>query len=197
MALDIKSEIIIGPIPRVMRGMETGDFDLSITYREKEVDYLVNLGCLSSLVISMKTKPITNLEQLNGLRVAYSGGGYFAKRILPNLNLDGVEVADNSYMLRMILRNRLDAFVVNNAVWQGYRNDLSKAYKVPSARWSDFAYPLYINTVSIALSISQKSQHKALAPRFRTIMSNPDFARALQAIYEKYHLTEMSRCMVS
>ena len=114
--------------------------------------------------------------------------------IEPSLNLIGVEIVNNKDMFRMILRNRLDAFVVNDAVWQGYKNDLSKDYKVPPSRWSDFADPLTINTVPTALSMSQKSPHKALAPRFRSVMSDPGFAKVLQGIYEKYHLAEKNRC---
>lgn len=198
-ALQANSEIIVAPVPRVLRGMEEGEFDFTLTYRDPEmmgaVNYLADVGCLRAAIVSFKEKPVRKLADLNGLRVAYPGGGYFVKRFLPDLDLDGHEVALNYIMFRMALRGRLDAFVINDAVWQGYRNNLYPGFRVPENRWQDFAEPYYHETLPMAVSVSLTSGHQALAERMRKIMSNPAFVKALQAIYDKYELPGALKCL--
>ena len=198
-ALGAQSEAVVGPVPRVLRGMETGGFDFTITYRDNEmmgqVNYLVDIGCLKSAVVSFKKQPVRALKDLNGLRVAYPGGGYFVKRFLPELQLDGLEVSQTYIMFRMALRDRLDAFIINDAVWQGYRNNLYPDFKIPQDRWAEFAEPLYMETLPLAVSVSLTSRHQELASRMRTVMQSGAFTSALQEIYDKYKLPDALQCL--
>jgi ABC-type amino acid transport substrate-binding protein len=198
-ALGVKSNAILSPVPRVINRMKDGEYDFTITYRDtnmlNDVDYLADMGCLRSAVISFRQHPVRSLDQLNGLRVAYPGGGYFAKRFLPDLNLEGHRVAQTYIMFRMALRGRLDAFIINDAVWQGYKNDLYPGFKVPKERWQDFAEPLYIETLPLAVSISKKSKYHALAKRMRSVMQSPAFVQELQSIYDKYQLPDALQCL--
>lgn len=198
-ALKVQSEVVVAPVPRILRGMQRGEYDFTITYRDNEmmeqVNYLVDIGCLKAAVVSLRKQPVRALKELNGLRVAYPGGGYFVKRFLPELRLDGLEVSQTDIMFRMALRGRLDAFIINDAVWQGYRNNLFPGFRVPQERWIDFAEPLYTETLPLAVSVSLTSSHKALASRIRKVMQSAAFVNALQAIYDKYKLPNALQCL--
>ncbi|MEX0298142.1 MAG: hypothetical protein AB3N28_03670, partial [Kordiimonas sp.] len=184
-----------------LRAMENAEFDFTITYRDPTmldtVDYLADLGCLRSAVVSFKTEPVTRLEHLNGLRVAYPGGGYFVKRFLPHLKLQGTVVAQTDIMFRMAYRNRLDAFVINDAVWFGYKNDLHPEYKVPKSLWARFAEPAYVETLPLAVSISRGSMYQSIGHRMRSLMQNRAFVEALLKVYKKYQLPEALACLPS
>lgn len=198
-AIGAQSDIVVAPVPRVLRGITEGDYDFTITYRDtgmlKDVEYLSDIGCLRSAVVAMKPLVIKSLSDLNGLKVAYPGGGYFVKRFLPTLDLQGVEVAQTYIMFRMALRGRLDAFVINDAVWEGYRANLYPGFQVPAYRWKDFAEPYYHETLPIAVSIAQDSHHHVFRERIRSIMDNPVFVKKITRIYEKYALPNALHCL--
>ncbi len=199
-AIGMKSQKVVSPVPRVLLAMEKGEFDFTITYRDAAmlgpVDYLADLGCLRSAVVSFKGAPVTSLEQLNGLRVAYPGGGYFVKRFLPSLDLKGLAVSHTEMMFRMALRKRLDAFIINDAVWYGYKNDLNPQFKVSPDLWPLLADPLYVETLPLSVSISKESKYQAEAEKIRGLMSNKAFKEALRNIYKRYQLPEALDCLV-
>lgn len=192
-------QAVISPVPRVIRGMENGEFDFTITYRDPGmmggVDYIADIGCLDSYVVSYRDNPVRSLADLNGLRVAYPGGGYFAKRFLPGLSIDGVQVSQTFVMFRMALRRRLDAFVINDAVWQGYRNNLYPHFKVPEHRWKDFAPPLVIETLPVAVSISPASAHRALGKRISGLVEDKAFMADMAALHARYKLPNGTACL--
>jgi ABC-type amino acid transport substrate-binding protein len=197
--LGVKSDVIVAPVPRVLRGMAEAGFDFTITYRDEEmlseVEYLTDIGCLRSAVVSMKNKPVKALHELNGLRVAYPGGGYFVKKLLPHLNLEGVEVSQTDMMFRMALRGRLDAFIINDAVWFGYWQNNRQGFVIPVEKLQEFAEPYYLETLPFAISISKKSKHQELGQRIKAIMNNPEFVADLKRIYSKYSLSNAMQCL--
>lgn len=198
-ALGLEERIVIAPVPRVFRSMQEGEFDFTISYRDQvmmsEVEYLSDIGCLRSLIVSRQTRPALKLDDLNGMRVAYPGGGYFVARFLPDLELDGVEVARTDIMFRMMLRGRLDAFVINDAIWQSYRADLNPDFSVPSGRWNEFAEPYILETMPLAISMSKATAHRELGERIKSLMQSPAFRQELQSIYNKYQLPHGLACI--
>lgn len=197
--LGSNAEVVVAPVPRVLRGVAEADFDFTVTYRDtgmlNSVDYLADIGCLKSSVVAMKPISIQSINDLNGLKVAYPGGGYFVKRFLPSLDIDGVEVAQNYTMFKMALRGRLDAFVINDAVWFGYRADMYPHFKVPPESWQDFSEPYYMETLPIAVSVSKKSNQLALSEKIRIIMDDAEFVEELNRIYQKYKLPNAMHCL--
>lgn len=199
--LNVSVDAVIAPVPRVIRGMELGEFDFTLTYRDADmlgnVTYIADIGCLDSYIVSYKDRPVTSLEGLNGLRVAYPGGGYFAKRFLPDLKLDGIQVSQTFVMFRMALRHRLDAFIINDAVWQGYRNNLYPGFKVPAHRWEDFAEPVAIETLPLSVSISAKSVHTALGDQIADLSRSAAFMKDMEALYASYKLPNATACLTT
>ncbi|SDE20116.1 substrate-binding periplasmic protein [Kordiimonas lacus] len=199
--LDTRIDAVVAPVPRVIRGMEDGEFDFTLTYRDTDmmgqVTYIADIGCLTSYIISYRDNPVTSLEGLNGLTVAYPGRGYFAKRYLPHLKLDGVQVTQTFVMFRMALRRRLDAFVINDAVWEGYRNNLYPGFKVPQDRWADFAEPLPIDTMPLSVSIAPGSKHSAMGQQISALAQSDAFMAKVRALYAAYKLPNATGCLSS
>ena len=193
-------ETVVSPVPRVILGMEEGDFDFTITYRDtgmmSEVDYLGDIGCLRSLIISFRTAPVHSLEELNGLTVGYPGGGYFAKRHAGKLKLNRVEVPQNIILFKMAMRGRLNAFIFNDAVWGAYQKNLYPGFTVPDELWQQFAEPVVIEELHLAVSISRKSTQTALAERITALNKAPAFLHELDQIYRAYGLEHAQACLV-
>ncbi len=197
--LVLRSEIVIAPVPRVLRGMATGEFDVTLTYRAPQVvegvKYLFDLGCLNSVVVSLKDRPVKRFEDMRSMRIAYPSGGYFDKRFAAKLKHDDVKVAQNYVMFRMALRKRLDAFVISDAVWQGYRQDLYPEFKIPKDRWKDFAEPYYLEALPLALSVSENTVYQGIAQQLSSLMDMPSFEKKLRNIYSKYALPTAMNCL--
>ena len=199
--LSLEANVVLAPVPRVLRGIDVGEYDFTFTYRDPKmmsgVTYLADMGCLRSAVVSLKSKPVRAFQDMNGMRLAYPGGGYFAIRFASLFEHKRVEVAQTYIMFRMALRNRLDAFIINDAVWQGYRHDLYPGFKVPAKRWDEFAPPFYMEELPLAVSISLKSKHHSLANRISGIMDSSNFRTILRAIYSSYKLPHAMNCLSS
>jgi len=198
-ALAIKSEVVVASAPRVYRGVRAGEFDFTFSYRDtanqEEFDHLVDIGCLRPAVISLKRDPISAVSQLNGRRVAYPSIGYFVRRVLPTLEIEGFAVHQTDIMFKMALRGRLEAFIVNDAVWEAYRHNLHPDFRVPKTRWRDFSEPVFIDTLPVAISMSRNTIRSGLVSRIHGIMKEPKFIEELERIYKKYHLPKALDCL--
>ena len=198
-ALSSNGEVVIAPITRVFRGLDKGEFDFTFSYRseayDEHLDYVLDLGCLRPAIISMKTAPINSVPELNGRRIVYPPVGDFVRRVLPTISADGVAVPNTQVMFKMALRGRLDAFVINDAIWQAYRHNRLPGFQVPNDRWGDFHEPFFLEMQHMAVSVSPKSNHQEMALQMRTLMKNEGFVNALQAIYSRYKIPQAMRCL--
>jgi len=193
------AEIMVVPLPRVFRGMQKGIFDFTFTYRAPEFEdkfrYIADIGCLSTAIISMKENPVTRVDQLNGKRVAHPPVGDFVRRILPTLDLEGIVVQNTADMFKMALHGRVDAFVVNEAIWQTYRQDMDSDYQVPTKRWGEFHDPYFLKPLRLSLSISLLSRYQSLGTRMTTLFETPEFRKELKIIFERYGLPNATACL--
>lgn len=198
-ALSSASEIVIAPIARVFRGLDNGEFDFTFSYRSEayseHLDYVLDIGCLRPAVISMKNKPINYVQDLNGMRIAYPPVGYFVRRVLPTISVDGVAVPNTHVMFKMALRGRLDAFVINEAIWEAFRHDHFPGFEIPENRWAEFHKPLFAERQRMSLSVSPNSHHQEMALQIRALMTNASFARALQAVFVKHKIPHAMQCL--
>ncbi len=198
-ALGDTRDYSLAPVSRVIRSIKSGEYDLTIIYRgaklDRQVDHLLDVGCIRSAVVSLKNHPVKSLEDLNGLRVAYSGSGYFVDNFLPQLDVDGLEVANADIMFRMALRGRLDAFVIDDAVLQGYRAGIDQTRAMDADSWALFAEPYYLESLRLAVSASREPGHEGLKKRIRALADNPVFLSGLQATYDQYGLPWGTACL--
>lgn len=197
--LGVKMEVVVNKIPRVQRDMENGRYDFTISYRDprllKKIVNLTDVACLKTGIASLKSNSVESISDLNGMRVAYPGGGYFSRNILPNIDASGVQVTQTQIMYNMALRNRLDAFIINNAIWGAFKAGLIPGQKIAVSDWDRFAKPFYIEQLPIALSMSASSRHQMLGEKLKTITQNPKFAKRLREIMKKYNISEALDCI--
>jgi ABC-type amino acid transport substrate-binding protein len=196
--LNSSARVVITKVPRMVRGINNGDFDFTISYREPKrysgVTFLTDIGCMRTLLVSMKVSPVGSIEALKGKRIAHPGGGYFMERYGDELNISAIQTSQSYTMFNMALRGRVDAFIVNDAIWQTFRNGLYPGYKIAPKNWQKFADPIVIETLPMAISISKKSGQHELAKQISTIMDNPKFVSALKTIFQRCGLTYALQC---
>jgi len=197
--LGVQMDVVVNKIPRVQRDMENGDYDFTMSYRDprllSKIVNLTDIACLQTGIASLKRNPVKSINDLNGMRVAYPGGGYFSRSILPMVEVTGVQVAQTQIMYNMALRGRLDAFIINDAIWGAFKAGLFPSQKVSDQDQSQFAEPFYIEQLPIALSMSASSQHSLIGEQLKTITQNPVFAKKLRAIMRKYNISEALDCI--
>ena len=128
------------------------------------------------------------------MRVAYPGGGYFSRRVLPTVTVTGVQVAQTHIMYNMALRDRLDAFIINDAIWGAFKAGMGPKNTVSDDDWQLFADPHYIEQLPIAISMSTLSQYKKLGEQLKTITKNSVFAGKLRDIKQNYGISEALNC---
>lgn len=198
-ALGSRLPIILEPISRIRRDIDNGHFDFTITYRmaklEPQAQYLLDLGCLRTSVVSMKTRPVRAVEDLTGKTIAYSGSGYFSDAYAPWLDLQAVEVSQTDAMFKMALRGRLDAFVIDELVWQSFKRNWHPGYSVPSGGWLEFAPLLYLESMPLSISASQSAADGARAAHIRELGQNDQFMAELRSLLVQYGLRESVSCL--
>jgi len=189
-ALNVESEIIVASAPRVYRGIRVGEFDFTYSYHdtaEKEgFEPLIDIGCLRPTIVSFKRFPIKSVDQLHGKTIAFPLVGYFVRNLLPNYRIRGFAVPRTEMMFKMALRGRIDGFIINDAIWQAYKNNMHPEFNIPKARWAEFEEPLYIERLPVSLSVSYNSNHMPLARAIKDIVHNKAFLLELAQIYDKY-----------
>lgn len=198
-ALGTEIPILLEPISRIRRSIDNGAFGFTITYRmtklEPQAQYLLDLACLRTSVVSMKARPIRAVEELTGRRVAYSGSGYFSDAFAPYLELQAVQVSQTDVMFKMALRGRLDAFVIDELVWQSFKRDANPDYRVPAQRWREFAAPLYLESLPLSLSVSQSASDALRAQQARALRSDPAFVSDLRRVLNEHGLGAEQSCL--
>lgn len=197
--LGVSHSVSLAPVSRVMRSIESGEYDFTIVYRgdklNRKVDHLLDVGCVQTAAMSMQERPINTVTDMNGMRIAHTGSGYFVDTYLPALAVHDVQVSNVDIMFRMALRGRLDAFIIDDAVLQSYRKGFDVAHSIPNGGWREFARPFYLENMRVSLTSSQRDEHKDLKVRMRSLQSNTGFIRRLQKIYDFYGLTSATDCL--
>lgn len=197
--LGVKMKVIVNKIPRVQRDMENGKYDFTISYRDprllSNIVNLTDLACLKTGIASLKRRPVNSTNDLNGMRVAYPGGGYFSRSILPTVNVTGVQVAQTQIMYKMALRGRLDAFIINDAIWGAFKAGLFPNQQISESDQGQFAEPFYIEQLPIAISMSASSKHDKLGEQLKSITKNHVFVKRLRETMQKYNIVEALDCL--
>lgn len=121
------------------------------------------------------------------MKVGYITGGYFDKRFSKDLDIQPVEVPSNEAMLMMLLRGRLDAFVINDAVFNAYLAGLNPKIELPKDWHKQVGDGFAIEMMETHLSMSDESEYKDLKPRLRRAISKLFHQRKFKPIYDKYN----------
>lgn len=195
------SSVSLAPVSRVIHLMKSGQYDLSIIFRgeklEDKVDHLVSFACIRTAVVSLKEKPVRQLQDMNGLRVAFSNSGYFINNQRPDLDIEGVQVASPAMMFRMLLRGRIQAFVTDEAVLAAYRANLHPVHSLPVEDWALIAEPFFLDALELTLATPKAKNLGSLKQRFVSIGKSKSLQEKTQSIFDNYGLSDATACLGS
>lgn len=199
----IESDITITPMARLIRGMEEGVFDFTVTYRDPiiltNVEYLGDIGCLTNNILSMQSRPVSTLEQLEDIRVAYAAESPFVIKLVPLLQSLGIEVHGmlvfkSQVIFNMMQRGRVQAIIVNDAVMEAHKSGLLTNNVDALNFWQNTAPPLMIEELPIAVAASKAKGVHQDAKAIKHIIHSPRFQKELALIYKQYGIKPGISC---
>jgi len=196
--MGVEFDIQLLPVPRALRDVSSGQIDMLISYKDPlmvpNVEFLGKVGCLTSMLIpSIKHNP-ENLSDLAKLKVGYITGGYFDKRFSQKLDIVQTEVPSNEAMLTMLIRQRLDAIVINDAVFNAYLHDLNDNIDLPENWKTQVGKSFSVETMETHVSMSDYSQFKNLKPKLKQTISKLFKNGNFTPIYQKYRSGKAIEC---
>lgn len=198
-SLGTESNVALLSVPRIIRAIRSHEYDYTIAYRydrqNQLPNYLVDVGCVRTVIMSLKSRPVHMLEDLNGMRVAFTNSAYFDQNFAGYYTFDDIVVPETDTMFRMLLRGRIDAFVVNDLAVASFRKGLHPKYEVPAGRWGDIADAVYVDQVPFAIMASDRAASLPLSDRLRALALDPAFHDRLQKIFAKYGLPDATQCL--
>jgi len=176
--------------PRALRSASNGQIDLLFSYKDDEmvpnVTWLGNVGCLTPLVVPLKDSKIKTLSDLAGKRVGFVGLGYFDIKMKSRWPIKPVILNNNFIMLKMLLRGRLDAIVVNNGVLNAFLANQDILEDLPESWPLQLSQPLPLATYETHLSMSKDSNFQALIPQLKSAIVKARQQGRFRNIYKKY-----------
>ena len=188
------------PVPRALAATTLGEVDILYSYRDSEmikgVEFLGNVGCLTSLVVPRAGFDIRTLYDLSSMRIGYINAGYFAIRYVPNYKMVPFPLPSNETMFRMLIRDRLDGIVLNDAVLFAYKHRQHSEAKLPAGWVKSIGRPFILETLETHVSISLKSK---LLNKKRRIMEAIEVVRRKGLVakaYKQYGLPHGGSCDV-
>lgn len=118
-------EPVFLPLARAFREVEEGRVDLILAYKLDSmvpgVTFLTPvLGCATAIIVTHRDAGIAGFDDLPGKRIGFVNGGYFHDRYRGRLDVAEMALSDNRQMMLMLLRRRIDGFVVNNVIFDAF-----------------------------------------------------------------------------
>ena len=185
------------PVPRALRDASNGQVDLLISYKDPvmvpNVKFIGNVGCLTANVIPAKASGIQSLDDLTGRRIGTISGGYFQKRFRDRIRYDEVSVPSNQAMLKMLVRGRLDGFVINSAVYDAFSH-LDSPIALPADWRSHVGNPIRIEILETHLSVAQSSPVRDRAAGFTQAIDTLREKGRLAEIFARYGSVDKGSC---
>ncbi|MBL4823297.1 MAG: transporter substrate-binding domain-containing protein [Colwellia sp.] len=186
----LKIDARLMSVARALRSASLGQNDLLFSYRDEQmvpnVIWLGNVGCLTPLVVSHKSSGIKTLDDLAGKRVGFVSLGYFDVKMKSKWPIKPVLLNDNFIMLKMLLRGRLDAIIINDGVLNAYLANQSILAELPEFWPQQLAQPLALETYETHLSMSKDSEFQALIPQFKQAILKAKQQGRFKEIFKKH-----------
>jgi polar amino acid transport system substrate-binding protein len=183
--LNIERKHYIYPYARIIQELKTGETDLTIMFKYKEliphVRYISPLPALKNVVIGKKNTNLSSISDLNGKSIAYLRGAKFSDGIDNNKKILKYDVNNFTQGILMLKMGRVDGVI-------GPLEPIYNAAKVLKLEKDFFGKPLVVSERVPWLQISKKSMHKVsisqLENSFTKIMSEGELAK-IKAKYRK------------
>ncbi|MCJ8273560.1 MAG: hypothetical protein MJK04_29685 [Psychrosphaera sp.] len=122
---------------------------------------------LVPLVVSHINGDINKLDDLNGKREGCVDLGYFDARRKLDWDITPVKLNDNFIMLKMFLRGRIDAIIINNRVLNAFLANPQVLRELPRGWHNKLAQPLALAIFETHLSMSKSSRFQHMIPALK------------------------------
>ncbi|RED45766.1 substrate-binding periplasmic protein [Aestuariispira insulae] len=194
----IKIDARLMPVPRALRDASNGQVDMLISYKDPlmvpNVVFIGNVGCLTANVIPARNSDIKSMEDLSNRRIGTISGGYFQKRFRDKIAYQEVSVPSNQAMLKMLVRQRLDGFVINSAVYDAFYF-FESPVDLPK-NWRDHvAEPIRIDILETHLSIAMNSPALEQASKITTSINRLRQNGTMADIFARYGSRDRGNCI--
>ncbi len=186
----LKIDARLMSVARALRSASIGQNDLLFSYRDDQmvpnVTWLGNVGCLTPLVVPHKDSGIDTLDDLAGKRVGFVSLGYFDVKMKSQWPIKPVLLNNNFIMLKMLLRGRLDAIIINDGVLNAFLANQAILEELPDSWPKQLAQPLALETYETHLSMSKDSKFQVLIPQFKQAILKARQQGLFKQIFQKY-----------
>jgi len=182
---DINEPIKINLVPynRMIYQLKNGTTDFGIFFRSKKseasAEPLIKWGTLDIVVISKKSKPIKNYDDIKRKKIGVRLGGFFGKKFDNDKTLFKVSLRDYSECIQKLEAGKIDAVI-------GTAATLFYELKKQRIDLSSISSPYFISTKEDWLHFSRlsKNQHKKekIKKSVKKLIENGTF----QKIFNKY-----------
>ena len=147
----------IYPYARIIYELKTGYTDLTIMFKYKELEnyvtYITPLPSLQNVVVGIRGKNITSVEELEGSSIAYLRGAHFSNEIENNSAITLYRTKNFKKSIEMLIAGRVKAVI-------GPFEALLMAAKNLGKNKDFFGEALVGSERTPWLQISNKSKHK-------------------------------------
>lgn len=164
--LQIEIEQHLAPYPRVMLGLKSGQFDLTITLPDNDSTLIVGekVWTIRLGVLSRRDKPVSSYKQLSGLKVGIIRAARFEPKFDIDTSIHKIESVQHRNLLNMLEIGRIDAIASDLTILNGL---IKKQGKLKN----DYADQLIINELPLHVILSSKSSYVNLNEPINTIIT--------------------------
>ncbi len=173
----------IYPYARIIFELKTGQTDLTIMFKYKELEdhviYIAPLPTLKTVVIGLHGTSFDSLNDLKGKKLAYLRGAKFSDKIDRDSEIITVETKNFVQSVRMLMYGRVDAIIgpidpmLSSAAQLNKNGDL-------------FGVPLVVSERTPWIQLSKKSVDKVSVEKLQAAFDTIESRGELTKIRHKY-----------
>lgn len=201
-AISVKSGLRINnailPFRRAFRAVMSGEMDLFLSFKRQDLDknlkYLGSVGCAKMLVVARKRIVLGDVKSLSGKRVGFVQGASTGKIYSKKYGMIPVYVPSNGSLFEVLVRKRIDQFMVNSLVYNSYHQGLATHVKLPENWQGDVGQPLPVKVHDIHFSISRKSKFLKHADRLEKAVDDLRSIGRFRQIFQKWGTRDGGDC---
>lgn len=154
---NIPMKQVLAPYPRVIKGLEEGSSDFTISLPKEFADSTIILGdpvwSIKLGVLSLKSNPITSIEQMQGMRIGTIRNAAFTPEFRQDTTIRKVPSNQHTNLMKMLIMGRIDGIASDLSIMRG-------VLETDSTIVANFAEPLQVTELKLHFLMHYKSPYK-------------------------------------
>jgi polar amino acid transport system substrate-binding protein len=197
----VEIELRIAPIPRALKEFTDGNVDLIITGSTRKpfasAQSLGIVGCHRTVVVPRSASNIKRIADLRGKSIGFARGGIHIRRFGKRFGIDAVPTNSSESMVSMLIRGRIDGFIMSDILYAPYINGDRLEANVKNELQEIVGDVIALEFFPNHLRVSKKSRLGKVAQALTKALDEARAAGSLEKIYRKYGVVTGGRCPVS